>query len=119
MLKILRHILLLLVACAIVSGTTSELARSAQYGSVLVSAGMPCDMTMPSSISGEMKPMTPCKGMTPDCIKAMGCVTVSALPAHFLTHESTMRYSAIDYWTSHSKLAGLDRQPEPLPPRTT
>jgi hypothetical protein len=119
MFRLLRHILLLLVAFAIVSGTTSELARSAQYGSILVTAGMPCDMAMPTSASGDTKPMAPCKGMTPDCIKAMGCVTVSALPAHFLTHESTIQYSTIDYWTSFSKLISLDHEPEPLPPRTT
>jgi hypothetical protein len=82
-------------------------------------AGMPCDMAMPASASGDTKPMAPCKGMTPDCIKLMGCVTVSALPARYLTHELAVQYSMIGYWASFSKLASLDREPEPLPPRTT
>jgi hypothetical protein len=119
MLRVLRHILLLLVAFAVVGGTTSEFARAAQYSTVMVAAGMPCDMAMPASASGDTKPMAPCKGMTPDCIKQMGCLTVTGLPAHFLTYESTVQYSAINYWTATSELAGLDHEPEPLPPRTT
>ncbi len=64
-----------------------------------------------------MTPQVPCKGMTSDCIKQMGCVAVTALPAHFLSHESIVQYSAIEYWSSMSELAGLDHEPEPLPPR--
>jgi hypothetical protein len=118
MLKAVRHILVLLIAFAIVGGTTSELARSAQYTAPMTMAGMPCDMAMPASASGDTKPMPPCKGMTPDCIKLMGCVTVTALPARFLTHEMTVQYSTVAYWKASSKLAGLDHEPEPLPPRT-
>jgi hypothetical protein len=114
MLRVLRHILLLLVGFAIVGGPTFELARAAGFGPVAV----PCGMAMPSSASGDMTPMTPCKGMTPDCIKQMGCVTMSALPVHFFVDGSIVQYSAIDYWTFLSKLASLDREPEPLPPRT-
>ncbi|HVJ54928.1 MAG TPA: hypothetical protein VM689_20880 [Aliidongia sp.] len=114
----LRNMLFLIVAGALIGGTTLELAHSASYGSVLVSADMPCDMAMAASASGDAKPMPPCKGMTPECIKLMGCVTVSALPGHFLIHEAVMQYSVIDYWTSVFELDGLDREPEPLPPRT-
>ncbi len=112
-----RRILLLLVAFAIIGGTTSEVARSAEYGGLMAMAGMPCGMAMPASIAGDTKPM-PRKGMTADCIKQMGCVTATALPAPFLTHASTVRYSAVDYWTPVIRLAGLIHEPEPLPPRT-
>jgi hypothetical protein len=118
MFKALRHIVLLLVAVAIIGGTTTELARSAQYAPVAAAAGMPCDMTMPAPASGDEQPMQPCKGMTPDCIKMMGCVTATALPPHSLTHQSTVRYSAIVYWTPVSALSSSDLEPEPLPPRT-
>jgi hypothetical protein len=119
MLKAVRHFLVLLIAFAIVGGTTSELARSAQYVvAPMTMAGMPCDMAMPAAASGDTKPMPPCKGMTPDCIKLMGCVTVTALPARFRIHEITVQYSAVDYWTVSSELASLDHEPEPLPPRT-
>jgi hypothetical protein len=119
MLRLFRHLLLLLVAFAIIGGTPSELARATGYGPVAAMTDMPCDMTMPTSASGgDATPTAPCKGMTADCIKQMGCVTVAGLPAHFLIHESAVQYSAIDYWASFSKLVSLDPEPEPLPPRT-
>lgn len=123
MLRICRHFLLLLIAFAIIGGTTSELAYSAQYIAPMTMAGMPCDMAIPASASGDTKPMPPCKGMTPDCIKLMGCVligcvTVTALPTGFLTHEITVRYSTVTYWTGSSTPASLDHEPEPFPPRT-
>ena len=118
MLRICRHFLLLLIAFAIIGGTTSELASSAQYVAPMTMAGMPCDMAIPASASGDTKPMPPCKGMTPDCIKLMGCVTVTALPTGFLTHEITVRYSTVTYWTGSSTPASLDHEPEPFPPRT-
>jgi hypothetical protein len=119
MLRILRTVLVLLIALAIVGGTTTEFARSAQYGSIFVTAEVPCDMAMAGSTSGDTKPMAPCKGMTPDCIKLTGCVTISALPAHFLNHVAIEQYTAIDYWTAVSEFDSLAREPEPLPPRTT
>jgi hypothetical protein len=117
--RILRQLLLLLVAFAIVVGTTSELARAAAYSPIAAMADMPCDMDMPTSASGDdAAPVAPCKGMTADCIKQMGCVTAAALPVPFITHESIVQYGAIDYWASHSKLVSLHHEPEPLPPRT-
>jgi hypothetical protein len=119
MTRLLRHLLLLLLAFALVGGTTSELARAAAYGPVAAMADMPCDMTMPTSASGsDATPVAPCKGMTADCIKQMGCVTVQALPVPFMTHETAVQYSAVDYWASFSKLVSLALEPEPLPPRT-
>ena len=119
MYKAFRHILLLVVAVAIVGGTTTELARSAQYGVVASSAGMPCDnMAMPTSI-GDAQPMQPCKGMTPDCIKLMGCITGNAAPVQFQTLAAIVQYSVIDYWTPASVLTSSDLEPELLPPRTT
>ncbi len=87
MLKGLRHILLLLVALALVSGTTTELARAAQDVAPMTMDGMPCTMAMPASASGETTPMAPCKGMTPGCIKLVGCVTVVALHARYTMHD--------------------------------
>ena len=85
----------------------------------MMMAGLPCDMTMPAMGAEHEKPMAPCRGVTPDCMKHMGCVTISVLPAHFQSHETAVQYSVIGYWASVSKLAGVDREPEHLPPRTT
>jgi hypothetical protein len=118
MLKALRRILFLLIAFALIGGTTSELAHSAQHTAPVMTAGMPCDMAMPAAGSSDNEPMAPCKGMTSDCIKLMGCVMVTALPARFTSQEAPVRYSTVDYWTAAPLLVSLDREPEPLPPRT-
>ena len=118
MLRVLHHLLLLLIAFAIVGGTTAELARSAQYSTVMVMAGMPCDMSMPLTDADHGKSTMPCKGMTPDCMKLMGCIADTSLPARFVSHEFVAHVSKVDYWSASSKLAGLVATPEPLPPRT-
>jgi hypothetical protein len=74
-----------------------ELAQSAQNAGPMTMSGMPCDMMMMSAAGADHgKPMAPCKGMTPDCIKQMGCVTDVAVPAllvndEFVAHGSARR----------------------------
>ena len=107
------------VALAIVGGTTPDLAGSAEYGPIMATMDAPCDMAMPMSASGDAPtPMAPCKGLTADCIKQMGCVTAIGLPAHFLTHETAVQYATVAYWSPLTRLVSLDLQPEPQPPRT-
>jgi hypothetical protein len=132
MLWVFRHILVLLVAVALVGETTSEVARSAQYGLIKIGdiassdmtmsshPGDPSDMVMSSSVSSDIdaEPMLPCKGMTPDCIKLMGCVTTTALPAHFVEYNFTCGYGTVDYWTYASEHVGIHHRPDPFPPRT-
>jgi hypothetical protein len=118
MLRVFRHLLFVLIAFAIVGGTTTQLAQSAQYAAPVTMAGMPCDMMMPAPDADHGKPMVPCKGMTPDCIKQMGGVTDVALPARLMSHEFAARFTTVDYWSALSKLAALNSPPEPLPPRT-
>ncbi|MBN8907719.1 MAG: hypothetical protein J0H99_14045 [Rhodospirillales bacterium] len=120
MLRILRQCLCALIAFAIVGGTTTQLARSASFvAPMTMAAGMPCDMMAPTAGAGHGKPMTPCKGMTPGCIKQMGCVADIGLPAQFVGRKDVLHFSTVDYLTTWSRLAGLVSEPEPLPPRTT
>jgi hypothetical protein len=118
MLKVARRLLLVLIAFAVVGGQTTQLAQSAEYAAPMTMAGMPCDMMMPAIGTDHGKPMTPCKGMTPDCIKLMGCITDVALPARFVSNAFTVRFTAVDYWSASSELAEIVSTPEPLPPRT-
>ena len=80
MLKVVHRLMLLILALAIVGGTAVQFARSAQLAPIAI-AGMPCDMPMPAAGINRDKPMMPCKGIIPDCIKQMGCVTDVAVPA--------------------------------------
>ena len=83
--------------------------------------GMPCDMTMPATGGDHGKPVAPCKGVTPDCLKMMGCVAVTdiALPAELVRPELATQVSEIEFWQALSKRTGLASTPEPNPPRTT
>ncbi len=116
MIRILRQFLFTLIALAVVGGTTSQLARSAEYATAMIGE-MPCDMALTIVGGDQGNPMAPCKGLTPDCIKQMGCVTDVALPARFPVGETTARFATVAYWDVRSISAGVVTQPEPLPPR--
>ncbi len=117
MLHTLRHILLVLVAIALVGGTAAESARAASHGPMMLMNGIPCDMQMPVSDLDHSKPMAPCKGMTHDCINMAGCVTTSALPAQFVTQEFPIFQRVRAVWADVFDRTSLYRQPELLPPR--
>lgn len=118
MLRVVRHLLFVLIAFALVGGTTSELAHATEYAAPMTMAGMPCDMMMPTADADHGKPMAPCKGMTPDCIKMIGCVTDVALPARLMRLAFAGQFTTVNYWTALSRLADRVSTPEPLPPRT-
>ena len=127
MLKVAHRLLLVIVVFALVGATSIQLAHSAKFSVSIISAGMPCDMMMPvaDAAAGQTvvdeshgTPMAPCKGMTPDCIKQMGCITDPGFPARLTVTDFSVPSILVSYWYSRSVMAGLHRIPEPMPPRT-
>jgi hypothetical protein len=118
MLSMFCRLLAVLVAFALVGGTTAQFAQSGEYAAPMAMAGMPCDMMMPMAAGEHGEPMMPGKGTMPDCIK-LCCMAVVALPAPLTGNEILTHFSMVDYWPAGSKLDGLARSPEPVPPRTT
>lgn len=117
MAQTLRQLLLVLIAFAIVGGTSHQLARSAQYMTPVAMVGMSCDMTMKHTSVPHEVPTAPCKRMTADCINQMGCVIDAAVPSRPVCTEILVQSRRVDYWSVGSKLADFVRSPEPLPPR--
>jgi hypothetical protein len=115
MLRIIRLTLAALVAVAFVLGSLGSIASA--NSSMAATVG-PCGMEQSMSHANDTKPMAPCKGIKADCVNQMGCISMTAIPAHVVIFQSTVQYRAIDYRISFSKLDGLDLTPEPLPPRT-
>jgi hypothetical protein len=113
------RLLLVLIVFAVVGGPMGPVAQSADLKAPTAMADMPCDMAMPMADAGHSVPMAPCKGLTPDCIKQMGCVVNVALPARLASADLAVVFSTVAYWAAVPELAGLVREPEPLPPRTT
>ncbi len=113
----MRRLLVVFIVFAIISGTTSQLAKSAEHS--VVAVGMPCDMMIPAQPEhGHSAPMAPCKTMKTDCLKQLSCVADIALPARLASLEGVTPYTSVGYWSAWSNLAGLVLQPEPMPPRT-
>ena len=121
MFRVLRQLLFVLIAFAIVGATTAQLAQAAHSVAPMTMAGMPCDMSMPAAGADHGKPMVPCKGVTPDCLKLMGCAAITdiASPAQLVSTEFTTQVSVVEYWSTLSQRTGLSSTPEPNPPRTT
>lgn len=118
MLRLARRLLAVLVAFAIIGGPAAHLAQPADYAAAMTSADMPCAGMASMADAGQGGPMAPCKGLTPDCIKQMGCVVDIALPARLAAADFAVSFSTVAYWSAGSAMAGVVRQPEPLPPRT-
>lgn len=58
----------------------------------------------------------PCKGLTLDCIAAMGCV-VPLATADLAVGIATPRiYDALAFWPTHVVLVGKSLAPDPEPP---
>ena len=119
MLKLAHRIMVALITLAVVGGTPVQRARSSLYAAPVTMAGMPCDMTMSPADPGHGEPMAPCKGLTPHCIKQMGCVAEVGLPIRLTGIGTAERFSTVNYWFAWSAMDGMDRTPEPIPPRTT
>jgi hypothetical protein len=116
--RLARHLLAVLLVFAFIGGPTVHLAQPALYSAPTTMADMPCDGMASMADAGQGTPMAPCKGLTPDCIKQMGCVADVGLPARLATAGDPVTFSKVAYWTTGSVMAGVVRQPEPLPPRT-
>ena len=114
MLKVAHRFLLVLIVFAVIGGPTGHLAQSAPS---MTMADTPCYMAMPMADAGHGAPMAPCKGMTPECIKQMGCVVDVALPARLADIGAVFAFSPVTYWSARSLMAGVAREPERLPPR--
>lgn len=118
-LSVLRQALCVLIAVAVVGGTTAQLARAAQHLAPVAVVGMPCDMDMPMADTAQDPATMPCKGMTTDCIKQLGCVADVAMSARLAGIEPASLSEPVGYWSAGFDRASFVSTPEPLPPRTT
>ncbi len=118
MVRFACRFLLVLIVFAVIGGPTLHLAQPPQFAPPVAMGDVPCDMMMPVADAGHGAPMVPCKGMTAGCIKQMGCVADVALPTRLAGTDVVLAFSPVAYWSARSLMAGVAREPEPLPPRT-
>jgi hypothetical protein len=65
--------------------------------------------------AGPPKPM-PCKGMTLDCMKWMGCIGFPNLPTPVAQGSAPVEYGRVAYWSVASLGDGRAIKPNLLPP---
>ena len=117
MTRIIRQLMFAVLAVVMVGGSNPISATSAQ--SMAAISSMPCDMEMPIMSAGQEMPVSRCNGTVSDCFRHWCCVTANLLPADLHHQTTAVEYSTVAYWASSSKLAGVQREPDHLPPRTT
>lgn len=119
MLRILRRLLIVITALAFMGGATlqampvadAQLKTSDTH--MTTATGMPCEHM--AIMKGAGAPILPCKGITSDCIKQMGCIGFPDSPqASVLTAPIT--YAVVDYRYFQQTSAGLSRKPDLFPP---
>ncbi len=111
----IRHVLIVLLAIALIGGGKAPLAHTAPQLGPIVASAVPCDMVMPSM------PMD--KSLThpvePDRVKHLCCVTAVALTAQVMDTAPAAPAGVVTYWPATIGGTGLTRQPEFIPLRTS
>jgi len=93
-------------------------------GAVLATVSAPKAMTMDADCMAMMAKQQPapeqkpCKGLTLDCIAAMGCVVPLMATDLGAGLAERILYAAPDFWAATNKLAGQTFAPDPEPPTT-
>jgi hypothetical protein len=110
--KLLRRILVLLIATAYVGATLFQVApvfvASAETGSAAMNG-------MPHEEPGQGDTM-PCKGMLPGCVTDLGCIFLVSLPAPNVTLFTVTAWSSVIYDNASDALRGRTIKPALGPP---
>lgn len=120
MLLFVHRLLILATALAFLGGATLQAMPVASVQEVqadATQASLPCEhmaaMTQASEPTNESQP---CKGVTPDCIKQMGCIGVPNLLPASEAVATLVEYATITYWSPRLMLDGVSHQPDLFPP---
>jgi hypothetical protein len=119
--RLLRRAVALLTALAFLGGATVQAmppshplsAPGLDTGAALADCG---HMAMPpAQPAGSTKPM-PCDPVTPDCLKAMGCIGFPSLPTPAGHVPEPVEYGRVAYSSAPMLGDGLTIEPNLLPP---
>lgn len=112
--RLIHRFLLVLVALAVIGGNATQSVQAADFGGPVM---MPCGLMMPMADVGNAVPMPPCKTVTPACVKQMCGAADFMLPQRMAAGHLSQHFRIVGYWSGHAAMAGVERTPEPLPPR--
>jgi hypothetical protein len=118
--RILRGLLVAVTVLAFLGGTTVQAMPLLTANGMAAKAGVPCEHMAAMGQSGSAVPghNAPCKGITPDCVKRMGCIGIPSLPVRAGVLVTPVSYVTITYWPPRETLGGLSLKPDLFPPIT-
>jgi hypothetical protein len=116
--RILRGLLVAVTVLAFLGGTTVQAMPLLTASGMAAKASVPCDHMAAMGQPGSAVPghKAPCKGITPDCVKQMGCIGIPSLPVRAGVLVTPASYITITYWPPQETLGGLSLKPNLFPP---
>jgi len=105
--RLLRRILMILLAGAFFGATTLQVSLSATAANI--------EMTVVDQDGGNDNPM-PCKGVTLNCLSNLGCIFMVGLLAPQLTIATDLPWSPVVYGSPSNASAGHSMAPDLGPP---
>jgi len=120
--RILRGLLVAVTVFAFLGGTTVQampvLTANGVPAGMAAKASVPCDHMTAMGQPGSAVPGhdSPCKGITPECVKQMGCIGVPSVPIRVDALAAPISYVMIIYWSPQPTLGGLSLEPDLFPP---
>ena len=112
---IVKRLSIMLLALAVVFGMTTQVVRHASAMMAMSSMGGTPATTSDAGDASNDEP-APCKGLTPACIDAMGCVMALGVPLPALSVSATIRWTSVAYLLATDRLSGSSVEPELFPP---
>ena len=108
MATVLKRLLMICSALALVAGVTAQLMPSGiAQTPITASAGM---------FGGCDGPKPPCTGQAPSCVDHVGCITVSVLPTSPTSVVVQVEWTSLEYGVAPESLTGISVKPELSPP---
>jgi hypothetical protein len=119
---VLRRLLIVLTGLAFLVGAAVQAMPPAEFmapacmGAANTATG-DCCANMAMKDHATPAPMKqPCKGISLDCAKELGCMSSPALPASSSALASPTVYGRAAYWPPLTSRAGLSIKPDLFPP---
>src|SRR5579871_1181174 len=109
---LLRRLIVVLTAAAFLGGATVQAMPPSGHGAApaadtSIAADDCASMAMHLTHTREMPQPMPCKGVTPDCIKATGCIGLPSLPTPVGQVAEPIEYGRITYVSELSRRNGI------------
>jgi hypothetical protein len=118
---VLRRLLIVLTGLAFLVGAAVQAMPPAEFiastcmGAAKTATGDCCANMAMKDHPAPMK-QVPCKGISLDCAKQVGCISSPALPAPSTALGSPTAYGCVAYWSPLALRAGLSIKPDLFPP---